>query len=266
MKRSYFFKSIITLTAIIFLLSSCKWGSKREVPKGKNIICVVDFSDSKNASERLQFYMNVIKDNIIPRLGLYDKITVMPIDKASITNSSDILLKDISTMNFEPEQASPMEEEQITKDNLKKYKDTLATSFAQIFQTAIVNRNKSNHGTDIFGALEVVKGKLKTRDVNYLIILSDMMNWTSTLNMEPSNKEFNSSTMENILEKVPNYEMPGTTALVLTAEQVEVSPEHFKLVQSFWSKYFEKNHIKLYDYNSASISKLNELMALEINE
>jgi hypothetical protein len=266
MKKIITLKSIIALTAIVCFLSSCKWGQERPAPKGKNIICVVDFSDSKNAAERLEFYKNLIKNNIIPKLGLYDKITIIPIDKASITNSSDILLKDLSAKNFEPEMASNMELEQITNDNLKKYTDTLQTEFVKNFQEAINGRSKSNHGTDIFGALGVVKDKLKANDDNYVIMLSDMMNWSSTLNMEPDNRDFNSSTLDKILGSVPNYAMPNTTALVLTAEQLEVTPEHFKLVQSFWTKYFAKNQIKLYGYSSASLSKLNELMALKIEE
>ncbi|MBK6632897.1 MAG: hypothetical protein IPG38_00020 [Chitinophagaceae bacterium] len=72
--------------------------------------------------------------------------------------------------------------------------------------------------------------------------------------------------MSDFLDKVPNYEMLNATALILTAEQVEVTPEHFKLVQTFWTKYFTKNQIKLFDYNSASLSKLNELMTLPITE
>lgn len=266
MKISIFLKSFIIIIAFSCLNTSCGWGKKKSAAKGKNIICVVDFSDSKNAMERLQFYSNVIKDNIIPTLGVHDKITVEPIDNASITNASDILLKDLSVMNFEPEQASPIEEEQITKDSLKKYITLLQKEFLNNFQTAITNRNKSNHGTDIFGALEVVKGKLKSNDDNYIILLSDMMNWSDALNMETDSKEFNSGSLEKALKKVPNFEMPKTTVLVLTAEQVEVSSEHFKLVQLFWKKYFEKNKINLYDYNSASLAKLNELMALPVNE
>lgn len=266
MKHLTILKYFIILTTIVFLLYSCKWGSKRELPKGKNFICVVDFSDSKNALERLQFYMNVIKDNIIPKLGIYDKISVIPIDNASLTNSSDIILEDLSTNNFEPEMASPMEEEQLTKENLRKYKESLSLRFVQNFQNVINQRNKSNQGTDIFGALEVVKGKLKVADDNYLIILSDMMNYNSTLNMEPDNKGFDRSALDDILAKISNNEMPNTIALVLTGEQVEATPEHFKLVKTFWTKYFEKNRIKLYDYNSASVSKLNEMMALPITD
>lgn len=259
MKKLHIIKLVISFVIVLFLASSC--GSKSG-PARKNIVCLVDFSDSKNASERLQFYMTVIKDNIIPKLSFTDKITVIPIDRASITNASDILLFDLSSKDFEPDAASPMEEEQITKDNLKKFTDSMAASFTQNFQSAIDSRNKTSHGTDIFGALEVVKGKIKTNDDNVIILLSDMMNYTSTLKMEPENSEFNAKSLNDILNKVPNYEMSNTTILVLTADQSYISPTHFKLVQNFWTQYFEKNKIKLYDYNSASLSKLNELMSL----
>ena len=84
--------------------------------------------------------------------------------------------------------------------------------------------------------------------------------------METDNIELNYRTLDKILEKVPMCTMPNTTALVLTAEQVEATPEHFTLVQTFWTKYFKNNHINLFDYNSASLSKLNELMALPVTE
>lgn len=260
----------IAVTSVVFLLCSCndshRWGTKPPRPTGKNIVCLIDFSDSKNVSERLQFYMSVIKDNIIPTLGQYDKITVIPIDKTSITNSSDILLKDLSKKEFVPENASPVEEDELTQTNLKKFIDTLQTEFVNNFQAAIKNRSKDNHGTDIFGALSVVQTKFKDNKDNFLIMLSDMMNWSGTLKMEPADGVLNNSTLENCLGKVPNYEMPNTTALILTAEQVEVSPEYFQLVDTFWTKYFEKNKIKLFDYNSASVAKLNEMMALLVSK
>ena len=250
-------KIVICLLVVLFSLSSCK---NKEAGR-RSIVCLVDFSDSKDATERLQFYMTAIKDNIMPKLSYTDKITVIPIDKASITNASDILLADLATHDFEPESASPMEEEQITKENLKKYTDSLAAAFAQTFQSAIQGRNKTSHGTDIFGALEVAKGKMAANDNNVIILLSDMMNYSNILKMEPGNAEFNSKSIGDILNKVPSPHLPNTTVLVLTADQSYISQEHFKLVQSFWAQYFEKNGIKLYDYNSASLSKLNELVS-----
>lgn len=269
MKYTHKLNFLFAVTTGIILLCSCngshRWGTKPPKPTGKNIVCVVDFSDSKNAAERLQFYMNVINENIIPKLGQYDKITVIPIDKTSITNSSDILLKDLSQKEFVPENASPVEEDELTQANLKKYIDTLKVEFTNNFRAAIKNRSKDNHGTDIFGALSLVQTKFKDTKDNYLIMLSDMMNWSKTLKMEPADGFLTNATLENCLSKVPNYEMPNTNALVLTAEQVEVTPEHFQLVDSFWTKYFEQNKIKLFDYNSASVAKLNELMALPVN-
>lgn len=262
MNKSTNIFAIILLFAALSSLTSCKWGQKREEPKGKNIICLIDFSDAKNANERLKFYMTAIKENIIPKLGLFDKVTVLPIDRASVTNSSDIFLANLSQKNFEPEMASPMEEEQIIQDNLKKYKDTLSITFEQSFQTAINNRNKTSLGTDIFGALEVAKGKLSSRDDNYIFLFSDMMNWSNTLKIEPQEKGFNSNTLESSLAKVPNVDLSNSTVIVLTGEQVDVSADHFNLVKSFWTKYFETNNSKLYDYNSASLTKLKEIMNL----
>ncbi len=261
MSRLYRKKGLLIVVVLLALLSSCALLGKKDAPKGKNIICIVDFSDSKNTQQRLHFYMNVIKDTVIPKLGRYDKITVIPLDQASITNSTDILFNDFSLNDFEPEIASPIEVDKLTTEKLNQYKMSVSNEFVQNFQKAIDSRNSSSHETDIFGALGVVKGKLRSAGGNYIILFSDMMNWSSALNMEPQNKNFNNATIDKILQSVPNYEMPNTTALVLTAEQVEATPAHFKLVQSFWTKYFEKNKIKLYDYNSASLSKLNELLA-----
>ncbi len=260
MNKSTNIFAIILLFATLSSLTSCKWGQKREEPKGKNIICLIDFSDAKNANERLMFYMTSIKENIIPKLGLYDKVTVLPIDKASVTNSSDIFLANLSEKNFEPEMASPMEEDQIIQDNLKKYKDTLTITFEQSFQNAINNRNKTSLGTDIFGALGIAKSKLSSRDDNYIVLFSDMMNWSNTLKMEPQDKGFNTSTLESSLTKVSNVDLSNATIIVLTGEQVGVSADHYNLVKSFWTKYFETNNTKLYDYNSASLTKLKEIM------
>ena len=266
MRRIKAINLIILLFIITSTLSSCQWGKKRQPPKGKNIICVVDFSDSRNADDRLRYYSNVIKDNIIPKLKRYDKITVIPIDKASLTNSADIFLADLSATDFRPDQASPMEEETITKKNLDDYKAKMSKEFEASFNKAIEKRSAGSHATDLFGALDVVNRKISSRDDNYIIFLSDMMNYSNALNMEPSNTRFNNSTIDSILKEVPSYKMPGVTALVLTGEQVEVTSEYYSLVQSFWTKYFSNNEIKLFDYNSASVSKLNELMSLDVSK
>lgn len=266
MKRIYTFLPIVLFMVATVILVSCQWGKKRLPPKGKNIVCVVDFSDSRNAAQRLAFYGKVIKDNIIPQLGLYDKITVIPLDKASLTNSTDILFKDFSVLNFLPEQASPMEEQQIIDENLKKYKTSLSEEFEKNFNQSIEKRSEVAQATDIFGVMDVVKGKMSVTDDNYIIFLSDMMNYSDALNMEPSNAQFNNSRLDLILDNVPSCDLLNATVLVITGEQVEVSTDHYNLVKSFWEKYLSKNNVKLFDYNSASVYKLNQLMSIEPTE
>lgn len=263
MKRLTTFFTIFLLFTFIGLFTSCKWGQKRELPKGKNIICLIDFSEAKNSNERLKFYMTAIKNNIIPQLGLYDKITVLPIDKASVTNSSDIFLTNLAEENFEPVMASPMEKKELIQDSLNKYRKTLSVTFEQCFQTAINNRSKTSLETDIFGALENAKDKLSSRDDNYIVIFSDMMNWTKTIKMEPQASNFNAKNLTSVLSKAPSINLSNATIIILTGEQVDISADHFNLVKLFWTKYFEINNSKLYDYNSASLTKLKEIMTLK---
>lgn len=240
-----------------FMLNSCKANKNAE---GRNIICLVDFSESVSSEERLAFYMSAIRNHILSKLSYHDRITVMPVDRASLTNAAELLTADLSKVDFEPENASPMEEEQIMQTNLQKYKDSLALSFAAKFEQAVTSRNKTKTGTDIFGALEVIKNRTNAPGDNVMILFSDMMNYSPVLKMEPSNRAFKRNTLNSCIDNVPSVSLQNTTVLVITADQSHIPADHFSLVQSFWKLYFEKNNIRLYDYSSSSLNKLDELM------
>ncbi len=255
-----------TAMALIFLvvLAGCQYFGL-EKPKGKNIVCVVDFSESSNRAERLHFYQEVIEKNIIPALGEYDKLMIIPLDKESLTNSSDILVADFSTHNFRPEIASPMEEDAILQATLKKARDSVAVVFVTNFKQAINDRTTGKQATDIFGALDIAKGRLNNHDKNYLIMLSDMMNWSSSIKMEPANKAFTTgNNAAGLAENAPQCDLQKCMALVVTGKQVDASSEHFRKVQEFWQAYFKKNNATLHDYSSVSLVKLRELMAEKI--
>ncbi len=262
MKQNYSLKTVLLLAACAFILFSCSRVSKSG-KKTRNIVCVVDFSSSANSRERQEFYLNVIKTNVIKQLSPTDRIIVLPIDKASTTNSAEIYIENLSTRDFSPENASPMEEDQLTQKNFTTYKDSMEIAFENNFRKCISDRQIE--GTDLFGALNNIKGYIVPTDDNYILFLSDMMNYTKELNMEPSNTQFVQTAFESILKKVPGISMQNTTALVLTGKQDGVTQEHFELVKSFWEKYFERNGIKLYSYSSATVSKVDELMALPLD-
>ena len=153
-----------------------------------------------------------------------------------------------------------------TLKTIKKYKDTLSMNFELSFRKAVSDRTLQNQGTDLIGAMNNVKGYIKSNDDNYVIFMSDMMNYTNTLIMEPSNTQFSNANLVSILNKLPGIEIQNATAIVITGDQPVVTSEHFELVKSFWTQYFKKNNIKLYDYSSASVSKLNELMSLPVSK
>lgn len=254
--------SFICILAIAFFFTGCKKATKN----GKNIICFVDFSDSKNTSSRLDFYKEVIHKSILINLNMYDRLIILPIDKSSVTNSTEIFFVDMSKKSFYPEMASPLEEEKIVKENIKRELDSLSVVFSRNFDLAKQGRVSPSLGTDIFGALEVGKREIVSGEDNVIVLLSDMMNWSEELKMEPQNNTFNDKTWEQLLTKVTQVKLEDSKIVVITGEVVDASPEHYKLIQKFWSKYFEVNNAILYDYNSASTSKLNELMALPVNE
>ncbi len=260
------FRYLIVLITVTISITSCHIIYDKPKPKTRNFICVVDFSSATNSQERQAFYMTVIKNNIIKQLALTDRITVLPVDKASVTNSSEILIIDLSIKDFEPDASSPMETDKITQENFSKFKDSLGISFETCFNKSVSNRTLQNQGTDLFGALNNVKGYIKTNADNYIVFLSDMMNYTNTLIMEPSNPNFSKNNLDAILNKLSGINLPNTTVLVLTADQPGLTTEHFDLVKTFWTQYFNRNKIKLYDYSSASVSKLNDLMSLPISK
>ncbi|WP_457129243.1 hypothetical protein [Mucilaginibacter sp. HD30] len=266
MKKTTTYSMLALIVSAACFLGACKWGAARTTPAGRNVICLIDFSDGSTAAERLDFYRQTIQKHILPALQPTDKLIIIPIDKASVTNASDILSADLSKKSFVPDDVSPTEEDEVTQKNLRLYADTLSRQLDKSMADAIASRRGTMHGTDILGALDVLKGKLKKGDDNYLVFFSDMMNWGPELKMEPGDKAFNVANLSSCLEKTIPLKMDRTTALVLTGEQNGADPEHFKLVRTFWTKYFEKNQINLYDYSSASPAKLDEMMALPVSK
>lgn len=69
---------------------------------------------------------------------------------------------------------------------------------------------------------------------SFIIILSDMMNWSDRLKMEPGSSQFTEKSLPAALKNVPAVEMPNAKVLVLTAAiPSNVTQKHFELVKSF---------------------------------
>jgi hypothetical protein len=191
---------------------------------------------------------------------MHDALIVIPIDNASVTNSAAIFQSDLSKEDFEPEMASPMEVDDIIQKKLKEFKTGLQSAFEKAYSETLEKRSSYGKATDLFGSLEQAAKELDRKDRNVVIFLSDMMNYSPVLKMEPGNSSFNSGSLDTALKNAPARPLPGAAVLVLTGELSDISTDHFNLVKSFWTRYFEKNGVSLYDYSSTSTSKLDELL------
>lgn len=230
--------------------------------KNRNIICLVDFSSVKNDAARQQFYKTVIRDKILKNAARTDRIVVLPLDAASLTNAQEILIEDFGSRDFSPDLAPPMEEEKLTEKAFQQALGEVVARFDQKFGEVAEARKDNKMGTDIFGVISNLGRYLKDDKRNYVVFLSDMMNYSPALKMEPANKEFSAATMEENLKKVPQTSLGGAGIFVLTGETAGQSPEHFSLVKNFWTGYFSRNGGEIADYGSASISKIDEMMKM----
>jgi len=258
MNRNRFlsFLTVSSVLLVLFLISCI-----RQAPSGMNVICLVDLSDSGSELQRKTFYMNIIRDTVIPMLDKHDKITVIPIDDASVTNSAEIFRADLSSENFEPEFASPMESDSLEQKKFQEYISSLKAEFETSYRQVTEKRASYGRATDLFGALEQSEKLLDKKKRNIVILLSDMMHYTATLKMEPDNPAFNRESLDAAVKSSPPFSLPGATALVLTGELSDISTDHFMLVKSFWSRYFDQNGIAIHDYSSTSTQKLEELLS-----
>lgn len=229
------------------------------IVKQKNIICLIDFSETPEYESRMEHLRGVVNNSIISKIGYNTKLTVLPIDKASVSSSKEILCGlTLDQFDYIPEMTAAADEEKIATENLKKATDSLKTLFNQNFSDALKYRkeNKLDKGTDIIGALDQSKRYISNDGENLVIILSDMMNWTDNLKMEQGN--FSSNSIETALKKSAPISLGNTKIFVYTGSTSYISGEHYKTVQGFWTKYFNQNNVSLIDYSSGAVSKLEE--------
>lgn len=244
----------------LFLSSACSDLISPPKAKVRNLICVIDFSSSKNADQRQKFYAQAIKEQIVNNLGPHDKLTILPLDKSSVTNSVEILSEDFNAQKIVPEYGGPKDIKEKTEKNLQEQRSRVQEKFDQAFSKASEARKAESGGTDIIGLLKVLRTHIKPEDKNYIVFFSDMMNYSTELKMEKEGPDFNLKSLDSLVSKATAIDLKGVTVLVLTGDQPDIPRPHFELVQQFWTKYFEKNGASLFDYSSATTSKLNDLM------
>lgn len=258
--------STLSLIAFAFvvtiLVSSC---GKEKVHK--NIICYVDFSENPNRDKRVADYAEVINNSIIKNMSFNDRIVILPIDNGTITNNIELLDKSLKKQfDYIPDGTSPLDEDRVAQENLDKDIKAMTDEFNASITKALTDRAKLTKGTDILGALDGIGTYSQDGQKNIVVLLSDMMNWSSNLKMEQGS--FTASMVDKKLAELPTLEGQKAIVLVYTGDITNISNDHYNTVKGFWKKYFDKNNFSFdkNNYNSTGKSKLEEIIKTPIKQ
>lgn len=242
--------SLILTMAICITIQSCK---KEKIHR--NIICLVDFSVNPQWEARLDYYEDVIASSVVPNMSYEDRLVVLPIDNGSVTNSEELLDDSLKKQfDYIPDGTSPMVEDEVSETNLKKDLEKIAEKLSENLQNTRASRSDLKKGTDILGALSGATNYYQPGQRNIIILLSDMMNWSSKLKMEPGS--FDSAMIEAKLSEIGVIDGQGTVVIVHTGDITNVSNEHFLTIKDFWTRFFKQNGFSLEDFSSAGRSNL----------
>jgi len=257
--------STLYLLSICCFALICFASCNTKQPPHKNIICYVDFSVNPNRDKRVADYAELINNSIIKNMSFNDRIVILPIDNGTITNNIELLDKSLKKQfDYIPDGTSPLDEDRVAQENLSKDIKVMTDDFNASITKAIITRANLTKGTDILGALNGIGTYYQEGQKNIVVFLSDMMNWSSNLKMEQGS--FTANMVDKKLAELPTLDGQKATVLVHAGDITNISNDHYNTINSFWTKYFDKNNFLLDDYSSTGKSKLEEIIEAPIKQ
>jgi hypothetical protein len=244
----------ILLGATLRILVQCN----TETRTPRNIVVLIDLSSSRNSSVQ-QWYIWVIKAVIFPSLKKDDHITIIPVDRNSLTASKEILSIDFSKFHYGNEY-NGLQGDQVENKN---HQDSIRAITARLdpsFAATVRERIDFQKGTDIFNALKGSKRYLVPNSRNILILLCDMQQYTdkNTMNFEDHLNQ--QADVEKFLQKSDSIDLVKAKIIVLTGHSSNISAKKFGALRSFWEGFFAKSNCELLDYSSESVEILKNIL------
>jgi len=248
------------LLIVIFALFGCK-DVKQDLDalfneeKSRTIVVLVDFSKSIPGST-IDWYNNVIKEDILTSLQVNDKLFVLPVDKAAQTSGIEIASIILNKDKFSSLQDPPNQKQELIKRRISKFLDTESVNFSNQFYSVKEQRSKYSSKTDIIGAFQQAIKYFNKETKNSIVILSDMKQDTEELNLE----NYLSSRPDplKLVQKTSGVDLRNANVFVLTGDQPNIGIKDFNWLKEFWVGYVDKNKGNLIIYESGGVSLLKE--------
>lgn len=267
---------IIILTGALVLMTSCT------TAKRNNYILLIDNSRSIKP-ELMDKYISIMIHNILPHIGINDRLTIQFIDECSMTQSERVFHLDLAKMDFS--KSTDGLNHAVDSINARRHR-FLTDSIQAMLKSTILQKRAERKScgsyTDIINALKECtslicqdKSYITTWDKiandaqgnenyeyqNSIIIFSDMIN--SNRNKTFDFNSFGSLSNEEVVNKIELLKedrmianLSGCKVLVCGATATDVGGfsgnRQIEMARMFWETYFKASGgiLMVYAYDS----------------
>jgi hypothetical protein len=238
----------LTLTTVFTACGS----SDQPTIKDHNLVVLVDISGSALAG--LESHAPELEAKLLRTLGPNDRLVVLAIDNASETWAKPLFELDMAAHEFvNPNLPSTMRQ-QVAVQQRAAFLDSVARAFRPSLLAAVAARSGSNKQTDIFGAFTMANKEVRALQHNHLIVLSDMLHESTSLNFDKLLRARKDLLQE--LPRAPKVVLPFEQVLVFTGDNSAMRDGYYKALETFWKEWFAQNSAALQAYSSGGIRNL----------
>jgi hypothetical protein len=261
------YRSLATciLTVIIWYAISCT----SFVEKRRNVLIVlIDYSASADELA-LDGYISVVTDIILPHMGQFDCLIVVPIDEGSKISPVKLVSEDLVNIGFRKPTDGFSHAEDSLRKRISEYIKMSSSRIRQELKNQKSLRRKYTAFTDIMGGIhqttnlieineqddamkdveDFVIGRVRLRSENTIILLSDMIQDSHEYNF---NRQQGITTEQTLacLEKLKKQQsipdLSGCNIFVIGATgRTSVQIDN---VRYFWQEYFKQANANLHAY------------------
>jgi len=276
--------SVFSIVIAIVLASNISLSQSTQVRK--NIICLVDFSESIRP-EMSETFIRVIRENVIAHLSQYDQLTILPIDEAAKKIPTKIVEEDISRIAFSKHTDGFTHASDSISKRLSSYLQQFSIEAEYRIREEKSRRMTLSSLTDILSAIQQARqiienpdqtestwqqvkrffsGKHRLQPENILIVFSDMIQESNQINFNlPKNKPIGCSPeqISVVIDDLRSHQLlPDLQRChVIVFGRTGYANAQIDNNEKFWMEYFQATNASLDSYGFDTRKDISSLLA-----
>jgi hypothetical protein len=240
----------------------------------------IELDGSKSIDESsFKKYVNIIVDDILPSMGMYDCISIKFIDECSLTKAERVFTLDLAKKNFSNQHDGLNFADDSAKVRMNRFiKDTVSISLRNLLQQKRNERSNCAGYTNIIDALNQSASLLKNdksfssnlgqlaNDAvgkdnyeyeNIIIVFSDMINENREQSMNFT--EFGTYNQQQVVKKLTKIKNEGKLPNLNKAKVIvygatssgrnyRYADSQIENIKLFWQNFFKESDARLLAY------------------